>query len=455
MKKVKITMLIITAFVASNYIGAQEVVDAEMMFKALTNKFEKSNQDIQHPKKGISPSTWIKRGEMLVDINNNDQEFLGFGVGKENVLLFYKNPEEEKTGELNGKPVNIMVYKRADVYISSENTVVDWKIKEMVTEDPLRKALEAYKKAIELDESGKTAEKIVDDLEKLRLSCEKEGGISYMRKEYENSMEFFDLAVQVADLKVGETAGADTSNIYNAGLAASNAGEYKMAIEFFNRAKELNYGDENIYVLLKNAYAQSNDSAKILPLLQEGFKNYPESNEIIVELVNYYLSKGASQDALEYLKLAKETDPTNATYYFAEGTLYDKMGEIEKTIEAYNKAIELNPGWIDPYYNMGVIYYNSAVEIFNQASELPQSKQKEYDGLMEKGNDELEKSIPYMEKALELIEGVFMENPSDANVITTYKGTLDTLKTIYYRLRNRNASYQLKHDEIAAKLESL
>ena len=89
---------------------------------------------------------------------------------------------------------------------------------------------------------------------------------------------------------------------------------------------------------------------------------------MLVELINYYLTAGESEEALQYLNMAKEGDPGNKSYHFAEGTLYDKMGNEEKAVAAYEEAIEIDPTYFDAYYNLGVMYYNKAVEYFTEAN---------------------------------------------------------------------------------------
>ena len=454
MKRIKFIALAVVALSVYSVAVSQETYDPNYTFKMLTNKYSKSEKDIVDAKKSVSPSTWQKRGQMMVEIYNCDQEMLNVGMNTTNLTIFLKDPKEKTTEQLRNRAYEAYIYDRLKVYVK-DGAVQDWTVTQYVTDDPLVKAYEAYKKAIELDESGKIADKLTNDLKELVTKFETDGGLNFRREKYADAYNDFKYLTLTNELNTKENYSIDTSNIYNAGLAAVYAEMPKEAIEYLERAKELNYGGASVYTMLKTAYVEIHDTTKVLPLLKEGFEKFPESNEIIVELINYYLNRGIADQALEYLKIAKDADPENATYHFAEGTLYDKLGNREKTIEAYNNAIKYKSDWFDPYYNMGVIFYNSAVEIFDKASSIPPNKQKEYEAEMNRGNDELEKALPYMESALKIAEKEYNEKPNDGEIIKTYKGTLDTLKTIYFRLRTRNEDYQKKLDVVNEKLDKL
>jgi len=61
--------------------------------------------------------------------------------------------------------------------------------------------------------------------------------------------------------------------------------------------------------------------------------------------------------------------------YYNRGVAYAELGEYDRAIEDYNKAIKLNKEYAEAYYNRGVAYvvlgkYNRAIEDFNKAIEL-------------------------------------------------------------------------------------
>ena len=134
----------------------------------------------------------------------------------------------------------------------------------------------------------------------------------------------------------------------------------------------------------------------------------------------------SSSEQREILK-----DTSNATVFFALGTIYDNLSNdttqpdavrsesFTLAIEAYKKAINLNPAYFEPNYNVGALYVNKAATILDQANKLPLDAEAEFKKLKEEADNYLEYAVPYLEKASEL-------QPEDIN-------TLISLKQIYSR----------------------
>jgi tetratricopeptide (TPR) repeat protein len=303
-------------------------------------------------------------------------------------------------------------------------------------EDPLFQAYEYYMKAIELDDKGRY-EKMIDlsmpmlsnDFINLGITCFQENDFAGALKAFETT------------LKIGEMpfygGVIDTTIMFNAGLAAYNGEMYDAAIKHFTKVKELEYGDYTLFVLLKNAYIAKGDSTGGLTALQEGFTMYPDNESLLIELINFYITKGgqdAAQEALDYIGLAKEKDPTNASFYHAEGILYDKIGKIDESITSYEQALELNPDYFDSNYNLGAHHFNKGVNKVNECNEIMDNS--EYQKCKEEADAMFEIALPYMEKAYEI-------DNSDIS-------TLETLKLLYYRMGNMD-----KHAEMEARLEEI
>lgn len=68
-------------------------------------------------------------------------------------------------------------------------------------------------------------------------------------------------------------------------------------------------------------------------------------------------------------------DPTNAEAWEHLGNLYYDVGEAQKSVNAYNKALELNPGNTSVLVDCGVMYLHlqqpeNALEYFQKALEI-------------------------------------------------------------------------------------
>ncbi|UCG27692.1 MAG: tetratricopeptide repeat protein [Bacteroidales bacterium] len=303
-------------------------------------------------------------------------------------------------------------------------------------EDPLVQAYNFYMEAIERDEKGKMEKLINLAMPLLANDFISLGITKFQEGDFEKALEAFEYNLEIG--KMPFYGGAiDTSIIFNAGLSAYNAKINDKAIEHFTKVKDLEYGDFTLYILLKNTYIAEDDSASALVVLQEGFEKYPENESLLIELINFYLMQGgedAAQQALDYIAMAKEKDSDNASFYHAEGILYDKMGDVEKSIVSYEEALKLNPDYFDSNYNLGAHYFNRGVNKVNECNEILDNV--EYDKCKTEADEIFKVALPYMEKAHEL-------NSTD-------KSTMETLKLLYYRMQMMD-----KHDAMDQKLRDV
>ena len=256
-------------------------------------------------------------------------------------------------------------------------------------------------------------------------------------KDYEKALTFFKNSLFVS----GMSGKIDTPVIYYAGLAALKAKKYDESIEMFKTCAKLNYGADNkekanTYYFMADAYRQKGDTAKFIETLKKGIEKYPKDNNLlVVELINHYLATKQANEAKSYLELAIQNDPNNATYHFALGTIYDSNDKnFDKAIDCYKKAIELKSDVFEYYYNLGAVYFNQAADIYNQANNEPDNNK--YKALKAKGDEKMKLALPYLEKAHEL-------NPNDLP-------TLESLKTVYYRLQMMD-----KYEEVKKKIDAL
>jgi superkiller protein 3 len=88
----------------------------------------------------------------------------------------------------------------------------------------------------------------------------------------------------------------------------------------------------------------------------------------------YFLDKNEYERALSYLEIAIKTDilSLKAWAYYQIGLCYEKLELIKEAIEAYKRAIYINPNLTYAYTDLGDCYiyfglYNYAIEAFKQA----------------------------------------------------------------------------------------
>ncbi|TKG94342.1 tetratricopeptide repeat protein [Puteibacter caeruleilacunae] len=290
--------------------------------------------------------------------------------------------------------------------------------------DPLTKALESYKKALEIDEKNKYGKSVKIKLTLLNNDFTNMAIEAFNEKDFEKALVAFESILSIEELPVfqEDNAAADTVIIYNAGLSAYNAKNWDKAVKYYTKAAELGYNGARTWELIAETQQNKGDTVALGEALNQGFLNYPEDKNLLFKLINYYLlTVKDAEKALKFCNMAIEKDQNNASIHFAKGTLYDAMDKPAEAIGCYQKSVEIDPTYFDAHYNLGAVYFNKGVKQLDIANAVPTDKPEQYEEEKAKADVEFKKAIPHLEKAMEI-------KPED-------KTTLETLKNLYYRLK--------------------
>lgn len=309
-------------------------------------------------------------------------------------------------------------------------------LKNLATQ-PLFTAYDSYMKAVELDVEGRYSKSLFVKFTFMQTDLTNYAIQSFEKNEYATSLSCFERYLAISKLPFMKPKSAievvDTAIIYNAGLAAFKSSEWDKAIHYFNSSIKNDYNGAACYHFIFQSYQAKGDTLSSLNTLKKGFEDYPTNETLLVELINFYISKDKADDALNYIDLAIKENPGNASYWTAKGSMYERIGQPENAIECYKKGLDVDSTLFTPYYNLSVIYYNRGVEAINAASLIPPSQNDKFEAEMEKAKEHFRTSLPYIEKAYEL----------DSTEIAI----MESLKTIYYRLQ-MNDKYQDMNEKI-------
>jgi len=306
--------------------------------------------------------------------------------------------------------------------------------------DCLGEAYSAYLKALELDDKGSVEKRLITNMifNSLALDLYTQGSQQFEEKDFEGSLKSF--ATQIEITESSQYAGAiDSGMYYNAGLAAINAEKYTEAIGYFEKCAEMGYMGITPYYQIYESMMGLRDTAKAEAYLLDLPDKFPGDNTIVLQLIDLYLKSNRYEEALKYIKIAKEDDPDNFSLYFATGIMYLNQENFDDAIVEFKKSMELKPEHFESYYGLGASYINKAADMIEKANEIMDVQK--YSDAIDLANAEYEKALPYMEKAHEL-------NPND-------EFAMRSLRELYYRMRSKDPSLNAKYEEIKAKLDSL
>ena len=176
------------------------------------------------------------------------------------------------------------------------------------------------------------------------------GGIFYIQKNYEESLNCYTKAIELASRY--RDAYYARGTVYNKlGKYEETIKNYTKAIEIDSRYKEV-YNDRGyIYTILKRykeALEDFNEAIKIDPNYKEAYNN----RGVLYDNLNKY------KEALEDYTKIIEIDPNYKEAYNNRGIIYNIIEEYTKAIKDFSKAIEIDPSYKEAYYNRGDIYSN-------------------------------------------------------------------------------------------------
>jgi tetratricopeptide (TPR) repeat protein len=404
------------------------------------SKIAKSDEEIRNPKKAAQAKTWISRAELFTGIWSEPVKNVMPGMSNRDIRLALATEKVKETvqEDLGGTLYEVDVYEHKKLYYDDKGLLVFWNVTYPV-DSLLFAALKAYQEAISLDGKGANAKKITAGLEDLQIKFQTDAYAAYNLHRYNDALLNFEGALTCSgNPLVGRT---DTLVIYYAGLVARVAGDNIKASEHFGKALELGYNQEgDLYAAQAEVLQALGDTTASVQLLTEGLAKYPANQSVIIGLINTFLQQGNDpKKVLPYIEQAQQNDPDNASLYYAEGVVYEQMEDYDNAVLAYRKSLEKDENNFYSNYSLGALYFNKAVQIQNVAAMEPDDKK--YAKMSKEVDAYFDLSLPYLEHAYEL---------QDSQV-----AVLESLKSLYFRLREKSPEMQQKYEYFNSKLQEM
>ena len=393
----------------------------------------------QNEKKAEKVATWLTLGQAYIKAYDAPAGNLWQGASKQELALIMGNakPSFSEAVTIQGEPMTKEVYADKNLYFNQNGQLAIIEVTKPVDPEALTKAVDAYKKAYSVDVKKTKTKDISAALESIGQKYISEAYNKYSFGDIAAASELFEKAAEVE--AVAPLSKLDTTAYYNAGFTAWAAKDYNRAKPLFEKCYNVGYYYEGGEVFAKLADVDTVNTKKYL---EEGFEKFPQSQSILIGLINYYLKSNESTDRLfELLDKAKANEPNNASLYYVEGNIRSQLGDCEKAVAAYEKCAEINPDYEYGYIGEGTMFYNKAIEIQTKAQEeLDDAKYME---LVKEFETALKSCIAPFEKAFNITKDEAVK-----------VGVSEYLKNAYYRFRDESSEFMEgyeKYSKISAE----
>ena len=417
---------------------AVQVADAQTKSPEAAKKaVESAEAASKDAKKATKVATWLKLASSYMDAYNAPAGSAWLGASKQELQLIMGNDRPVSVEEvvLGTDQLIKETYSNKEFYFSPAGQLVLINVTQPVVEDALGGALEAYKKAYEVDAKQSKTKDIVTGLSTIAQKYLDEGMNSYTFGDLVKASQLFEKAVEAS--ATAPLSKVDTTALYNAGYTAWAVKDYERAKNFFEQCLAANYYYEGgeVYAKLGDVYTNLGDAKKGAELLEQGFVKFPQSQSILIGLINYYMTSGENADRLFVLiDEAKKNEPNNASLYYVEGNIYKELKNYDKAVESYMKCADINPEYEFGFIGAGILYYERAVELSEQASN--EFDDKKYNALVEQFEQALLDALEPFEKAY----NVTKDNTLKVSIA-------EYLKNIYYRNISKGAEYEAAYNK--------
>ena len=179
-----------------------------------------------------------------------------------------------------------------------------------------------------------------------------------MYKNAGNTNRIFYFIAVIVEILVGRSSAEESRSAVEwakKGVEAYHKGQFKEAVEYYDRAIELDREYSAVYnnrglarLRLKDYEVAEKDFFKVLEL-------NPNDIEARVNLGNLEIKRDHPRRAISYLSKAIEIKPNTYQAYDNRGLAFMDSGEPGKAVMDFKKALSINPAHASTYNNYALL----------------------------------------------------------------------------------------------------
>lgn len=216
-----------------------------------------------------------------------------------------------------------------------------------------KKADEGIKTAKSLDKDGKNKENIGVAEQTLYAFNFNQGVGFWDAQDFKNAYNSFDQALVYVP--------GDTTLTYYAAIAAIQLQDYPKGIEKYKQLIDRkDFSSHKVVMVdLPKLYLSLQDTANAINYAGLAAKEYPNDNGAVTQNIELNLIVGNEAKIITDIENQITKDSGNKTLYYYLGLAKSASGKPLEALEAYKKAIAIDPNYSDANLNAAVVLVNS------------------------------------------------------------------------------------------------
>lgn len=131
---------------------------------------------------------------------------------------------------------------------------------------------------------------------------------------------------------------------------------YDEAISDMNKALSLDSTNVEYMHLLADVYMDYFQSRRALKTMERAAELYPERIPTLLKLSELQMILKQHEESMKTIDRILKLDPQNAEAYFMFGMNFKERGDTVRSINSFQKAVELNSDLVDGWINLGQLY---------------------------------------------------------------------------------------------------
>ncbi|MGN0003935.1 MAG: tetratricopeptide repeat protein [Sphingobacterium composti] len=298
------------------------------------------------------------------------------------------------------------------------------------SEEDLNKAKEAIAKARSFDKDKKQEENIKNSEHNLYAFNFNKGVALWEKQDFPGAYNAFNEALTFMP--------GDTTLTYYAAVAAVQSQDYEKGIEkYLALVDRKDYSEHKKIVKdIPNLYLTMNDTTNALKYAGEAAKMYPDDNEIANQNINYNIALGNTAGIMNELKSQIEKEPSNKTLYFYLGIAESSLNNNQAAYDAYKKALEIDPAYVDANINAGVSLVNIIKDDLSTINADKALSNNQYNEKVNALKEKIKPAETYFSKVVEV-------EPNNESALRGLKSVYDFLQ-----VENKAKAIQEKLDAL-------